>query len=617
MLSRTSIFVPSARVVQEMTRRSIRQGQLISPFGVGAIIDIGQESFVMTDISRWKADEMRAIESSFLERKLNTPIRCPSGKEVARPIAINRFPRWHFCPRCRLMRMVTGMDDLNSEHQIPRCTAPKCKSDLTPMGFVAACRNGHLSDVDWHRWAHSTHQGGSVCSRQTASMKFETTGEGGGDWTAISVRCACGASRDFAGLVQVEGPAGLICHGGQPWQYQPPPCGEKVTVYRRAASNLHFSKQISALDLQPEDVSGITGNAIEQAWEASDFISMARALAAADVSHDVILSAASNHADRISREYGCRPSLALECLRGIIESGGTSEGDEGTRAADVQQAILQEEWSVLSGRADIKTEHLDVRRKAIPLDWPVELRRTIRSMSMVRRMREVRALLGFRRLNPDEGTPLVPVDLGAVQAGWLPGVEAWGEGIFIQLNEEAVLNWEERARPPIEGQLRSMRQSVEGMGWDSEWASLRFIMLHSLAHALIRRLGFDAGYSASSIRERIYASSGAGGMCGILLYTADGDSEGSLGGLVRMGDPTRFSHLAEAALADIVWCSADPVCRETSNQQAAPLNAAACHACILASETTCCCNNSLLDRRTLIGVSEMEPFFRMENMKFS
>ena len=103
-------------------------------------------------------------------------------------------------------------------------------------------------------------------------------------------------------------------------------------------------------------------------------------------------------------------------------------------------------------------------------------------------------------------------------------------------------------------------------------------------------------------------------MCGILIYTADGDSEGSLGGLVRMGDPKRFGALLEAALLDISWCSADPVCKETDRQGIGGMNAASCHACMLVSETSCAYNNSLLDRRMLVGLGGVDSYFRLDKL---
>lgn len=133
------------------------------------------------------------------------------------------------------------------------------------------------------------------------------------------------------------------------------------------------------------------------------------------------------------------------------------------------------------------------------------------------------------------------------------------------------------------------------------YASPRFVALHTLAHGLVRRLAFDAGYSSSSLRERIYCDIGTGAKAGLLIYTSESDSEGSLGGLVRQGESARLLRSLRLTIADLSWCSADPVCSELANQGIDGLNSAACHACCLLSETSCVFNNSLLDRRLVIG----------------
>ena len=52
------------------------------------------------------------------------------------------------------------------------------------------------------------------------------------------------------------------------------------------------------------------------------------------------------------------------------------------------------------------------------------------------------------------------------------------------------------------------------------------------------------------------------------------------------------------------WCSSDPVCIESSGNGADGLNLAACHACVLAPETSCEMNNSFLDRGLLFGTHD-------------
>jgi len=92
-----------------------------------------------------------------------------------------------------------------------------------------------------------------------------------------------------------------------------------------------------------------------------------------------------------------------------------------------------------------------------------------------------------------------------------------------------------------------------------------------------------------------------GDSLGLLIYTADGDSEGTMGGLVRQGRPGQLPVVFARALKTAFWCSADPLCSEGENQGMAGLNRAACHACLLVSETSCESANALLDRRFLVG----------------
>lgn len=600
------------------SKRSIRRGQLVSPFGVGAILDVGSESFAVTDISRWNTSGLSRIQDSRLENKLRNPIRTPSGKESEASVTISRFPRWQFCPKCRRMRRISSAEDQARKYKPPKCEHCSPSVEMTPMGFVTVCAEGHLGDVDWYIWAHrqrSTING--VCSRQTSDLYFETSGRGGGDWSSIRVRCGCGAYSDFSGLVQVEAPAGMRCGGGQPWKKERSLCASSVWVYRRAASNLHFPSQVSALDLALAHESEVQSTNLVQTWMGDGLYGVIEMAHAHLKDLDRTLAAVSNQIERFAERHGCtvdaaRSALAL-ALSGEDEATNHAESEE-MDSPDFRSQILREEWAVLANGRDVAGNTLQIRRNKIPPSWSAELKRTVQAVSMVRRLREVRALIGFRRLSPSTDNPLVPVDLGTSSSRWYPGVEAWGEGIFIQLSEPEVAAWEQRVRATMAVKLARMAPKVAAMGWDESMCATRFLLLHSLAHAIVRRLSFDAGYSASSIRERIYSAAGSQPMCGILIYTADGDSEGSLGGLVRMGDPGRFGALLQSALQDMAWCSADPVCRETEVSGLDGLNAASCHACVLVSETSCSYNNSALDRRTLVRIGEIEPFFNVDEL---
>jgi hypothetical protein len=135
--------------------------------------------------------------------------------------------------------------------------------------------------------------------------------------------------------------------------------------------------------------------------------------------------------------------------------------------------------------------------------------------------------------------------------------------------------------------------------------SPRFVLLHTFAHLLMNRLTFECGYSSAALRERLYVSADPNGpMGGVLIYTADGDAEGTMGGLVRMGKRGYIEPVIRRALKDATWCSVDPVCIEIGGmggQGPDSCNLAACHNCALVPETACENFNRFLDRVVVIG----------------
>ena len=124
---------------------------------------------------------------------------------------------------------------------------------------------------------------------------------------------------------------------------------------------------------------------------------------------------------------------------------------------------------------------------------------------------------------------------------------------------------------------------------------------------MINTFIYECGYGAASLQERIYISDGPNNMAGVLIYTAAGDSEGTMGGLVRMGNPDYLERIVEKAIESSKWCSVDPVCMEVAEnggQGPDSLNLGACHNCALVPETSCEAFNSYLDRAMLTGTVE-------------
>jgi hypothetical protein len=141
---------------------------------------------------------------------------------------------------------------------------------------------------------------------------------------------------------------------------------------------------------------------------------------------------------------------------------------------------------------------------------------------------------------------------------------------------------------------------------DDHWPGDRYLLLHTLSHLLVREIALECGYSSASISERVYANSERD-ETGILLYTAASDSEGTLGGLVRLSEASQLDRLLRAAFANAMRCSSDPLCAEHAPLDSEDsLHGAACHACLFASETTCERGNRFLDRRLIVSVDSGE-----------
>src|SRR5579862_5120443 len=151
-------------------------------------------------------------------------------------------------------------------------------------------------------------------------------------------------------------------------------------------------------------------------------------------------------------------------------------------------------------------------------------------------------------------------------------------------------------------------RAQRGLPPDHGFPSIGYMMIHSFSHALMRQLVLECGYTAASIKERIYWSQlGAGGepMAGLLIYTAVPDSEGTLGGLVDLGKPQHLGRHIQQALEMAKLCTSDPLCAEHAPMQDdGALHGASCHACLFAPETACERSNRYLDRSLLTTTVE-------------
>ena len=91
--------------------RKLRTAQLISPSGVGAIVDLGGRSYIADDISRWGGElPQEKIQLTRLEKILGVryfripPVAAERDWQSSRKIKYSYFPRWMFCRTCKSLK---------------------------------------------------------------------------------------------------------------------------------------------------------------------------------------------------------------------------------------------------------------------------------------------------------------------------------------------------------------------------------------------------------------------------------------------------------------------------------------------------------------------------------
>jgi len=283
----------------------------------------------------------------------------------------------------------------------------------------------------------------------------------------------------------------------------------------------------------------------------------------------------------------------------------------GPPAEGAGRDLLEAEWDLLSHPT---TDRQDADFRAVPTAVPHGHEDLLQQVVLVSRLREVQALIGFTRLSAPErreSSPEHRVGLVRGSANWVPAVERRGEGIFIELHEGAVASWVDRvAGHPRIGALRQAHRRWarnRDKPFDGGFPTARYLLLHTLSHLLVRQVALECGYSSASLAERLYVGTRAAPAAGVLISTAASDSEGTLGGLVALGREEHLGRLLDDALREAERCSSDPLCAEhVPEDPSDALHAAACHACLFASETTCETNNRWLDRAVLVQVPGCE-----------
>lgn len=585
----------------------LRQSQVLTTFGPGAMLDLPNDAVIIGGLEHWEGVSERVFEDR-LTAKIEEILQVTNLKLFAPPIDLQdpnapktgltawQFPEWFVAQfeepwgEGFRSRPLVHKQALVERRFLDK---DRKKRPVVPVRFVQACINGHISDIDWYEFVH---RGRSACKRPLWMDERGTSG----DLADIFVRCECGQSRSLAEAAEMDKRPLGYCRGLRPWlgAASQERCGgdqgtpEINRLLVRSASNAYFPQVLSVISIP--DREGQLRKAVDPVWE--DFLQYVETI------------------EDLQRER--RKAKVFGPLEGLPDNEVFAEIQRRkTGGGQPQKKIKQAEIEMLMASSEeIGSDRPEgdfyARRLRFPSPKP-PLLNDIDRVILVHRLREVIGQIGFTRFEsqmPDtEGELSLNVRRAnlALEVTWLPAVENRGEGFFVSVDPAALEAWVNRKAVTERGlelflAFKEWEKKHPGSGLD--FPGLKYMLLHSLSHLLITAVTLECGYTAASIRERIYVGPSGNG---ILLYTGTSDAEGTLGGLVDAARDLE-EHLTNAIELGRL-CSNDPVCAQhkpNNPQEERFLVGAACHGCLLIAEPSCERRNEFLDRALVVPTVE-------------
>ena len=244
----------------------LRQSQLVTTFGPGAMVDLVDRAVVIGGLEHWgysRRGGYVALDDARLRRSLVPRLKAldpdldlaregyfrmaPEG-DMREPlpwvgVRALEFPRWFVCQKCRRLARAGDQFEPKNGRYRHECTKNKW-SGAVPVRFVAACKRGHLSDFPWIAFAHREVE--KSCDRPELYLEENAVG----DISRILVRC----KNCEAPAVPMSKAAVLpyTCNGDRPWlggRAASEPCDLNSELLVRTASNAYFAQVVSALRL--------------------------------------------------------------------------------------------------------------------------------------------------------------------------------------------------------------------------------------------------------------------------------------------------------------------------------------------------------------------------------
>ena len=634
---------------------SARPSSLLYTYGVGSIMDLPQFSIMPAGLDDWepiwrRRETVPVIEEPRLLKVVQLHLgprvqqlrpfpwqpkaraMSQEGSDLGIPGRV--FPQWLRCTGCDYLGPLSRFSYTNThpfrpdlatfEHVscpgrgLAKGKAPgkgkTRRSPAVPARYLLACINGHLDEFPYALWAHH----GKACpAAPQPDLKLIDSNIGQGAGAVI----VCERCRQRRSMSEAQGASGKRklpdCRGRHPHLNAfDSNCGQPTTLMMMGASNLWFASTQSIIVMPrsaEEDKTALATRlrTLLSEEELTDFGAVPKVLRSLLKAHKCDLTDVSDD------------DLTAAAAEALAPPPSEEDRKEKLRQWDPVE-LLVPEWNYLQKPTLFAQQQdasgLMVTKMPTSPDLPKQFHQVI----AVNRMKKINAVLGFTRIDEmdrvnDLATRLVKLTRDG-RPTWVPATEDRGEGIFLQLDENKVADWETqilgtslwKAHRQAHRHNFSRRFSATAadIDPDTRFPAPRYWLIHTLSHILIREMAMSCGYGAASLSERLYAwpaTSDRPAAAGLLICTTASDSDGTLGGLVALSQPDRLRRIVADALHRAARCSSDPVCGQRTPRHGEDfLHGAACHCCSFASETSCERANRFLDRRFLLTLPTID-----------
>ncbi len=645
----------------------IRRSQLAGVFGVGSLrIMVGGISMICGSLDLWlhkitkqnkksSDDKYEDEEWSFDEYRLrqfldvdyfNYPPQYRkqpykggtiTNAEIVIPYFL--FPRYMYCsnnvgPKESIWtsggicgRLKRKPQTLDQEALIEGLECDECsaKAPLYQVNMITICDNGHIDDFPWFEWAHSYRDNSTGeyslkikenCNKDRLVFR-QVVSKGIATQEVICGNDQCKASatlEDCFYNLEKKLP-NFLCSGSTPWygSDKKQECDQIPKAIYRSGSSVYKPVILTSLyvplNSQNENLVKINDDFMTNQKLKNEKIKLSRRLYRYEDDVDKKNERIRDASEDILEDIYENQIYKVEEIEAVLRS---QLFNDSTQLEIIEKDIPKtpEEYKKAEYKTLLKDNSNPLLRTRVQniSKYSPEIKEYINNLVVVDKLVETKALIDFTRSKGEidlENISDTKLWENSQKKGrrWLPGVQHNGEGIFIEFNKNLID--EHSNKKNVTSRLSLLEDLDEDSPFSNYVPNLDLLFVHTFSHLLINEMTTYAGYNAASIAERLYVNQqNKEDMCGLLIYTAAGDEEGTLGGLSRLVDPEIFNKLFHDVITNSRWCSTDPICNQGDPQGPFNKNLGACHSCALLPETSCEHRNSFLDRGVVVGTQE-------------